>query len=201
MTSGSSSGQDGRPSPKRRRKLEVDTGVATIVAAIVLATGGLVGGFIGRAITSSPSHSPKSATPPQPVPKIVSRLQPALPNGVAAVACPQTISGTITGKVPAGDVLVIGYRPQSIPAYTFWPSVTQQGNSWSSTIYIGSPEATGHNFTLAYIILPASLRDYLIETFNQAVLHGHDNYWDAPDLPPYTISHLYQNVRQPNPHC
>lgn len=142
--------------------------------------------------TSSPSH----------LPKIKTSLRSLIANAPPTVGCPQLISGSFTGNVPSGDVLIIGYRPQNIPTYTFWPSVNQRGNHWSSTIYIGSPRATGELFTLVYVLVPSHLRDYLISTFNEAVVAPHfDYYWDNRSIPPFALSPHYQNVTQPNPHC
>ncbi len=185
---------------ERRRWNTALTAVLTVCGIFVTAASILLVSGTVKAGSGHESEQEASASNPPP-PSIVVQVPAAPPGDVATVTCPQTVSGTVTGKIPSGDVLVIGYRASDSSIWTFPSQVNVTNGSWSSTIYVGHRGDTGKDFALVYFLMPATWAGYLINSFDQAAPSA--TWWDATTLPPFITHPYYQTVSRstPGPSC
>jgi hypothetical protein len=160
MTTSSSSPGQGASPPRQsrggstgRRKLTVDSGLATIIAAFILAAGGVVGVVIGRASAStsnttvvSSGHAPQSTAETDPL----GSMGISLSYHQLLPWC-STLRGT--GEIPSGDTLLIFDREVSADdfapedsKYSLDGSAVASSKGWSLfPIYIG-PRTAVSNF-------------------------------------------------------
>ena len=134
------------------------------------------------------------------VPKIeVAVPRVAGPGDVSKVSCPETVSGSVTGDIPSGDIVAVGYKPSNIGIWTFSAQADIRHGRWSATVYVGQSADAGKLFAMAYVLMQSSWAHYLVQSFDQAA--PHDTWWDATSLPPSTKAYVYQTVERTKGSC
>ncbi len=188
--------------PRRKRWNTVLTAVLAVCGIVVAAAGILLSS--GVVVKPNSEEKPRSAagTSNELLPTIVVKSpQPDHPGDLAVVSCPQTIAGSVIGKIPSGDVLVVGSRSPDSPIWTFSSQVNVMNGHWSTIVYVGHQGDTGDDFGIVYFLMPSKWAQYLVNTFDQASPNA--SWWDATAPPPFAVSPLYQTVRRstPGPSC
>jgi hypothetical protein len=167
---GTSSTRQNRGGSSGRRKLTVDSGLATIIAAFILAAGGVVGVVIGRASAStststvvSSGHSPQSTANTD----LLGSIGISLSYHQLVPWC-STLRGT--GKIPPGDTLLIfdrevgadDFAPEDSKYSLDGPAVAS-GSGWKLfPIYIG-PRTVVSNFydEVTAVLVPDEIATFI----------------------------------------
>ncbi len=143
-------------SSRKRPKLTLDAGVASVLATAILVSGGLLGHLINNKGTASPS--PAVTITASPAPLRVGGLKFALPAHSQVPTC-QIYYGT--GEIPAGHVLLIfdtpalpNGNPTASAYYSFDQEVTASpGGRWQTEpLQIGPPRVAHFSVSIIGVV-------------------------------------------------